>query len=76
MDKELATTLATEIMHELKKNSRRWFIAFVIMCIVELLTIIGFVWYISLSVDETTSIEQQADDIDNSDFRQIVGDDE
>lgn len=76
MDKELATTLTIEVMHELKKNSRRWFIAFVIMCVVELLTIIGFVWYISLPVDETTSIEQQANDIDNSDFRQIVGDDE
>lgn len=45
-------TLATELLHELKASAKRWFIAFVIMCCLEVATIIGFVWYISLPVDD------------------------
>ena len=56
-------TLATEMLHEIKMASRRWFIAFVIMCILEVLTIIFFVWYISLPTEtlENTTVEQQSD---------------
>ena len=69
------TSLAMEIMQELKKTSRRWFIAFCIMCVVEIATIIGFVWYISLPVEET-SVEQNVDDVNtNNTIHQIVGDD-
>ncbi len=46
------TTLATELLHELKQNCKRWFIAFVIMVAVELCTIGAFLWYISLPVEE------------------------
>ena len=51
------TPLATELLHELKLHSRRWFIAFVIMVVIEALTITGFLWYLSLPVDETVTIE-------------------
>lgn len=56
-------TLATEMLHEIKISARRWFIAFIIMSCVELITILFFVWYISLPTDvsETTTIEQEAD---------------
>lgn len=49
MDNE---TLATELLHELKVSSKRWFIAFCIMVVLELATIAGFMWYISLPVEE------------------------
>lgn len=72
---QLSTTLATEIMHELKQSSKRWFIAFIVMCFVEVATILGFVQYISLPVEESTSVEQKADDVDGNNFKQIIGDD-
>lgn len=52
-------TLATEIFGELKTSARRWFIAFIIMLCVEAATIIGFLWYISLPVDETVQVENE-----------------
>ena len=56
MDEE-GMTLATEILAELKASARRWFIAFVIMICVEIATVAGFLWYISLPVDETVTVE-------------------
>lgn len=53
MDSE-GTTLATEIFKELKASARRWFIAFLVMCGVEICTVASFLWYISLPVDEVT----------------------
>ena len=66
-------TLATELLHEIKASAKRWFIAFCIMVGLELATIIGFMWYISLPVEEGTT-SQTIDDIDNSEIRQIAGD--
>lgn len=59
MDEE-GTTLATEILQELKASARRWFIAFCIMVIVEIATIAGFLYYLSLPAEEYT-IEQDTD---------------
>ena len=53
MDKE-ATTLATEILQELKASARRWFFAFIFMFCLEVATIGGFLWYISLPIDDVT----------------------
>ena len=47
--------LATELMHELKATSKRWFIAFLVVLGLWFVTIGGFIWYISLPVEETTS---------------------
>lgn len=57
MDEE-GMTLASEILAELKASARRWFIAFLVMLGIELATIGGFLWYISLPVeDDTVTIE-------------------
>ena len=71
-------TLATELLHELKMNAKRWFIAFCVMVGLEVATIIGFMWYISLPVEEsTTTITQDASDIDNnSNVKQLIGGDD
>lgn len=45
-------TLATEIFAELKRNARRWFIAFLVMVALEIGTVIGFIYYYSLPVEE------------------------
>lgn len=63
--------LATELLHELKSSARRWFVAFVIMCAVELATIGGFLWYISLPVDEY-EVSQEANENVNSRTTQII----
>lgn len=67
-------TLATELLHELKKSSQRWFIAFCIMVGVEILTIAGFLWYISLPVETlTTEYSQNAEDVDgSSEVKQMI----
>ena len=54
---EEGLTLATEILQELKASARRWFIAFLVMLGIEVVTIGGFLWYISLPVNETVSVE-------------------
>ena len=51
MDEE-GTTLASELLAEVKASARRWFIAFLIMLCMEIATVAGFLWYISLPVDE------------------------
>ena len=51
---ENTATLATELIHELKAQSKRWFIAFVIALLLWFSTIGVFFWYISLPIDEET----------------------
>lgn len=71
-----SVSFATELLREVKSSARRWFIAFCVMVMLEVATIVGFLWYISLPVEETTTdIEQDADDDDGDNFKQIVGDD-
>lgn len=49
--------LAMEMLGELKEQSKRWFHAFIIIVIVEALTIAGFIWYL-YQYDFTSTIEQ------------------
>lgn len=58
MDDE-GMTLASEILAELKASARRWFIAFLVMLGIEVGTIAGFLWYISLPVEETVQVENE-----------------
>lgn len=69
-----SVTLATELLREVKSSARRWFVAFCVMVILEVATICGFIWYISLPIEETSTndIEQEADDGSNN---QIIGGD-
>ena len=53
-------TLATELLHEIKASARRWFLAFIAMCLLEVGTIIGLIWYMSLPNEELYSIEQES----------------
>lgn len=59
--------LATELLHEVKASAIRWFYAFLIMCVIEICTIAGFLWYISLPTDEISveSTEGNANYIGN-----------
>lgn len=56
---------ATELLHELKATSKRWFVAFCIMVALEIITIAGFLWYISLPVEE---IVVESDDGGNANY--------
>ena len=58
MDQE-GQTLATEIFRELKASAKRWFIAFLVMVGVEVATVAGFIWYLSLPVDESVTMENE-----------------
>ena len=44
--------LATELMHELKLNAKRWFIIAIVELVIILSMAAGFVWYLSLPIDE------------------------
>ena len=59
--------LATELLHEIQASAKRWFIAFVIMFVLEVLTIFGFMWYLSLPV-EVETIEVEADEGSNANY--------
>lgn len=54
-------TLATELLHEVKASAKRWFIIAIVELFVILAVIAGFLWYITLPVEEYT-IEQEATD--------------
>jgi hypothetical protein len=65
-------TLATELLREVKAQSKRWFIAFVVTVVLWFATIGAFLWYISLPVEEYEyDVDQIADDTYRS--VQIVG---
>lgn len=55
-------SLAYELLTEVKHSAKRWFVAFCFMLLLELITIGGFMWYISLPTEEQSSIIQEADD--------------
>lgn len=66
-------SFASDLLHEVKVNSKRWFIAFCVMVAVEIATIFGFMWYISLPVEESETVYTQ--ESDNNGYNQIVGGD-
>ena len=54
----MGENFATELLHEVRQQARRWFIAFCIMVGLEVATIAGFMWYISLPVEgEDVTVE-------------------
>ncbi len=67
-------SLATEMLKELKSNTRRWFIAFVIVLVLWFMTIGLFIAYINQPVEETITYTQDADSQDNSSINQRIGD--
>lgn len=70
----MENTLATELLREVKASSKRWFIAFCIMVVLEVSTILGFMLYCSLPVAETiTTTTQTVDGINDSEITQVGG---
>lgn len=63
--------LATELLREVKAQSKRWFIAFITVLILWFATIGVFIWYISLPVEEF-EITQDAENSNRS-VQQIIG---
>ena len=73
MDQE-GMTLASEILAELKASARRWFMAFLIMLGIEIATVCGFLWYLSLPAEESTTTQTiEAEDSEN--INQHIGGD-
>ena len=68
-------SLAYELLVELKHSAKRWFVAFCVMVGLEIATIVGFMWYISLPVEEYSEYEQSVEQVEYSNVRQIMGDD-
>ena len=67
MEERKELTLATEIIRTLKK------VIFALI-LTNILTVAGFLWYISLPAEETANIiTQNTDDIEHSDVNQVVG---
>lgn len=65
--------LALEVLRESKAQTKRWFIIAVIELIVLILTIIAFLWYISLPIDTASNgVSQNSAD---SSTNQYVGGD-
>ena len=62
MSNEDTQSLATELLHELKVASKRWFIAFITVLILWFATIGVFIWYISLPVEESSYVDILNDD--------------
>lgn len=60
-------TLATELLHELKASAKRWFIIAVIELIVILSMAGGFIWYLSLPVEEEV-VTVESDDNGNANY--------
>lgn len=69
-------SLAYELLVELKHSAKRWFIAFCVMVCLEIGTIFGFMWYISLPVEELEEYDydQKMDNIKDSNIKQVIGD--
>lgn len=72
MEKE-NTSLATELIRELKSTSKRWFIAFIVVLSLWFATIGGFIIYLSLPVEETVTETVTQDADDNGDNNYIGG---
>lgn len=76
--KELNVTLATEMLKELKSNSKRWFTIAVIELFIIIAIVGSFIWYLNTPEEEitetTTTYTQDADtEGDNSPIEQRIG---
>ena len=68
-------TLASEMLRELKANSKRWFISFIIVLVLWFSTIGIFIWYINQPIEATETIYTQDADTrgDDSPINQNLG---
>lgn len=65
-------SLATELLHEIKRSAMRWFVVAVIELVMIIIIMFGFLWYISLPIEETTTTEQSVEDVSCGDISQNI----
>ena len=67
-------SLALEMLAELKKSSKRWFLVSIILLVALVVSNIGWLIYESQweEVTETQTIEQHQDDTDNSNMSGVI----
>ena len=67
-------SLALEMLSELKKSSKRWFVISIILLVALVVSNIGWLIYESQweEVTETQTIEQHQDDTDNSNMSGVI----
>ena len=67
------TTLATELLKDVKVQGKRWFIAAMVELGIIVGIVAGFLWYISLPIEETTTT-QTVETMEDGNITQIGGD--
>ena len=75
MEKEVKEqTLALEMLSELKKTTKRWFIVSIILLIALVGTNVAWLIYESSfeTVTETQTVEQHQEDTDNSNMSRVI----
>ena len=67
-------SLALEMLAELKKSSKRWFVISIVLLVALVVSNIGWLIYESQweEVTETQTIEQHQDDTDNSNMSGVI----
>ena len=67
-------SLALEMLTELKKSSKRWFVISIVLLIALVISNVGWLIYESQweEVTETQTIEQHQDDTDNSNMPGVI----
>lgn len=75
MEKEVKEqTLALEMLSELKKTTKRWFVVSIILLIALVGTNVAWLIYESSfeTVTETQTVEQHQEDTDNSNMSEVI----
>lgn len=67
------TTLASELLYELQKSTKRWFMAFIVVLVLWFATIGLGIWYMTIPIEESYTVDQDAT---NDSYNQFIGGDE
>ena len=62
-----------ELLHEVKLQAKRWFIAFCVVIGLECITIMGFITYISLPIDDVIVTQESDGNSQNNYSNSIIG---
>ena len=67
-------SLALEMLSELKKSSKRWFVISIVLLIALVISNVGWLIYESQweEVTETQTVEQHQKDTDNSNMSEVI----
>lgn len=77
MDNNENMNFATELLHEVKAQAKRWFIISIVELGIITAIIAGLLWYFSLPTEEQILYQQDAEqsDVQDSELRQMIGGD-